>query len=433
LGTSLPVVISFMASLLGLGGISEKIEGIIKTVRAPIDKAIDWLIAQAVTAAKKIGNKLGFGKDKKGNKEEDPEHDKKVKEGLNQLHEEETHYAQEGKITHENAQKVAASVKSKNPVFKSITVIDGERAWKYHYVASPPTDENSNLGKADEKKVRQQDIFIKEPKVTPTSWALEVWARANGEEVLLGLAETHNQENEPSDKDFFVVPNDKAKDLKFEQEGISVKQIVLQEAKEAYKKTKLASPEPVELEISEDDIITIDERKGNNVDIKFYARIGKREEWCGDATIFLDEEKGDSAEHLLGSKNKIIYAQNVSQIKFKGGKKFTQIAIEKTNNIYDKYTNKGEVPRLEARLIDDNKGSFQKAFAKLKASGLSDEDAKNQAILITPFAKGRIPLRYTFRVEIGDKNEVLEVDLNDGQGTRKIPVPGHIVAIAEKK
>jgi hypothetical protein len=68
LGTSLPVVISFMASLLGLGGISEKIGGIIKTVRTPIDKAIDWLIAQAVKAAKKIGNKLGFGKDK-GNKE----------------------------------------------------------------------------------------------------------------------------------------------------------------------------------------------------------------------------------------------------------------------------------------------------------------------------------------------------------------------------
>jgi hypothetical protein len=66
LGTSLPVVISFMASLLGLGGISEKIEGIIKKVRAPIDKAIDWLIAQAVKFAKKIGKALGFGKDEKG-------------------------------------------------------------------------------------------------------------------------------------------------------------------------------------------------------------------------------------------------------------------------------------------------------------------------------------------------------------------------------
>ncbi len=68
LSKALPVVISFMASLLGLGGISEKIQAIIKKVKQPIDKAIDWLIAQVVKAAKKLGNKLGFGKDKK-NKE----------------------------------------------------------------------------------------------------------------------------------------------------------------------------------------------------------------------------------------------------------------------------------------------------------------------------------------------------------------------------
>jgi len=68
LSKALPVVISFMASLLGLGGISEKIQEIIQTVKEPIDNAIDWLISQAVKFAKKIGKKLGFGKDK-GKKE----------------------------------------------------------------------------------------------------------------------------------------------------------------------------------------------------------------------------------------------------------------------------------------------------------------------------------------------------------------------------
>ncbi|MEQ8756593.1 MAG: DUF4157 domain-containing protein [Coleofasciculus sp. G1-WW12-02] len=67
LSKALPVVISFMASLLGLGGISEKIQKIIQTVKEPIDKAIGWLISQAVKFAKKIGGKLGFGKDKEGN------------------------------------------------------------------------------------------------------------------------------------------------------------------------------------------------------------------------------------------------------------------------------------------------------------------------------------------------------------------------------
>jgi hypothetical protein len=64
LSKALPVVISFMASLLGLGGISEKIQAIVQKVRQPIEKAIDWVIGKAVAFAKKIGGKLGLGKDK---------------------------------------------------------------------------------------------------------------------------------------------------------------------------------------------------------------------------------------------------------------------------------------------------------------------------------------------------------------------------------
>jgi F0F1-type ATP synthase membrane subunit b/b' len=66
---------------LGLGGISEKIGGIIKTVRTPIDKAIDWLIAQAVKFAKKIGKAIGFGKDKDKGKENKDSKDGKLKDG----------------------------------------------------------------------------------------------------------------------------------------------------------------------------------------------------------------------------------------------------------------------------------------------------------------------------------------------------------------
>jgi hypothetical protein len=68
---ALPVIIGFMASLLGLGGITDKIQNIIKRVRGPIEKAIDWVISQAVKFAKKIGNKLGFGKDKKNKDNKD--------------------------------------------------------------------------------------------------------------------------------------------------------------------------------------------------------------------------------------------------------------------------------------------------------------------------------------------------------------------------
>ncbi|MEH2347977.1 MAG: DUF4157 domain-containing protein [Nostoc sp.] len=155
LGTALPVVISFMASLLGLGGISEKIGEIIQKVRQPIDKAIDWLIAKAVQFAKK----LGFGKDK-DNKEEDPEHDSKVAKGLKQIDDEEALYTKNsGKITRKDAEKVAAKVKSENPIFESITVIDGGDTWDYKYVASEGKkkgEEKTNEQGTDENNVKQQ-------------------------------------------------------------------------------------------------------------------------------------------------------------------------------------------------------------------------------------------------------------------------------------
>jgi len=74
LAKALPVAISFLASLLGLGGISEKIKAIIAKIQAPINAAIDWVINKAVALVKAAGKLLGFGKEK------DPEKDKADKE-----------------------------------------------------------------------------------------------------------------------------------------------------------------------------------------------------------------------------------------------------------------------------------------------------------------------------------------------------------------
>ena len=63
LGKAVPVVIGFLASLLGLGGVSEKISGIIKKVQAPVNKAVDWVINKAASSVKSIGKM--FGKEKK--------------------------------------------------------------------------------------------------------------------------------------------------------------------------------------------------------------------------------------------------------------------------------------------------------------------------------------------------------------------------------
>lgn len=54
LAKALPLVLDFLASLLGLGGISEKIRGILEKVQAPVTKAVDWVIGKIVAAGKSL-------------------------------------------------------------------------------------------------------------------------------------------------------------------------------------------------------------------------------------------------------------------------------------------------------------------------------------------------------------------------------------------
>ena len=58
LAKSLPVVISFLASLLGLDGIAGKIQAIFKKLRKPMEKAVDWVIDKGSKAFKAVGNKV---------------------------------------------------------------------------------------------------------------------------------------------------------------------------------------------------------------------------------------------------------------------------------------------------------------------------------------------------------------------------------------
>ena len=72
LAKSVPLVISLLAALLGLGGISDTVRKFIEKVRAPINAAIDWVIKKAVGLVKAAGKFLGIGKDKE-KKSEKPE------------------------------------------------------------------------------------------------------------------------------------------------------------------------------------------------------------------------------------------------------------------------------------------------------------------------------------------------------------------------
>ncbi|MBH2042039.1 MAG: hypothetical protein I8H87_00575 [Comamonadaceae bacterium] len=61
LASAIPLVIGFLARLIGLGGISEKIKGFIKKVQAKVDQAIDKAIAKVVALVKKLFGSIKAG------------------------------------------------------------------------------------------------------------------------------------------------------------------------------------------------------------------------------------------------------------------------------------------------------------------------------------------------------------------------------------
>jgi hypothetical protein len=64
MGRSVPVILGFLASLLGLTGITQKIQSIIRKVQRPVDLAIDKVIAKVIGGLKKLKE---FGRPKDPN------------------------------------------------------------------------------------------------------------------------------------------------------------------------------------------------------------------------------------------------------------------------------------------------------------------------------------------------------------------------------
>ena len=61
LAKMVPVLISLLASLIGLGGIAKQVKKVIETITKPINKAIDWVVDKIVAFAKKIVGKVKAG------------------------------------------------------------------------------------------------------------------------------------------------------------------------------------------------------------------------------------------------------------------------------------------------------------------------------------------------------------------------------------
>ena len=82
LANAIPLVIGFLAALIGLGGISKKIKETIQKVQGVVDKAIDKAIGKIIEMVKKMAKALGGmlgGKDARTEEEKKKDLDKAVK------------------------------------------------------------------------------------------------------------------------------------------------------------------------------------------------------------------------------------------------------------------------------------------------------------------------------------------------------------------
>lgn len=159
LARAIPVVIGFMMSLLGLGGISKKIRDIVMKIQKKIQNAIDKMIQKVANSVKKLFGRGKGGKDAKNTSTSDKQ--AQVKAGLAAIKEQERQYLVKGGISKENAQKVASSVKNQHPVFDSIQVRDADKMWRYDYTVvqrnnTPQTPKSSGQPSALEQKIRTQ-------------------------------------------------------------------------------------------------------------------------------------------------------------------------------------------------------------------------------------------------------------------------------------
>jgi phage tail protein X len=159
LARAIPVAIGFLASLLGLGGIGEKVKEVVEKVRGLVDKALDAIFesgpVQAVAGLVKtvIDKVKGFveagidkGKQMLGMGGDDEEEEPGASGGEAETESgeangpavdaaiqqaQQSYLNEEGQITEEEAQQTANTVQQQFPALSSITVADGGDSWKY--------------------------------------------------------------------------------------------------------------------------------------------------------------------------------------------------------------------------------------------------------------------------------------------------------------
>ncbi len=115
---ALPVVIGFLASLLGIGGLAKKVQDIVEKVRKRIDDAIEKVLQKA--------RKLFKGKKGKGKKEHDERNETQKKKDLDKALDKANELVQDNDLSFEDVSKKLPIIKKKHNLTRLKLVVDQE-------------------------------------------------------------------------------------------------------------------------------------------------------------------------------------------------------------------------------------------------------------------------------------------------------------------
>jgi hypothetical protein len=174
MGRSLPVMISFLARLLGLGGISEHIKNVIKKIQTPIENAMNKLAAFIVEKGKSLLGKDGktaqpSGTTTQQNTASNPEDKTKgdphqrLKEGLAELEQKLDMTAKQG-LSPKESQSIVASVKA-NYGFQILEIVDSGDELILEGKINPEKKKKTNLRELKEvkKETRREFRLVENP------------------------------------------------------------------------------------------------------------------------------------------------------------------------------------------------------------------------------------------------------------------------------
>ncbi|MGK7892591.1 MAG: hypothetical protein AB4372_02795, partial [Xenococcus sp. (in: cyanobacteria)] len=141
-------VIDFFAGFLGLGNLPDRIADTIRGFQELVESILERVIAWLAERARALLRSLGLGgaeEEPEGMENVDPEVAAQITAGLAEVPQKESRFAQNGKITREEANQVAEEIRREHRIFQQFEVIDRGTNWGYRY--SPGNQEISGSAK----------------------------------------------------------------------------------------------------------------------------------------------------------------------------------------------------------------------------------------------------------------------------------------------